>query len=228
MSKLFEQKLSLLMDGEITPFETKRLVDEIHSNSHLRSLWLRMNKHKAAMHGELLDQNLNISKKIMSQINKSTQNTKTLKTWSKFNFLSPTYLKACCYLIGFFFILSQPLLNLPSPSSTTSSKQNLLSQNNEALLLDLGANFNGNLKDYRITSSSSMEANYFIPGDEKSVRLKVFFDRIPEQEWLGTINNGVTVHTKSGSTPLILNLSSENLPNQRLIKISNTFLEKNK
>ena len=140
-----------------------------------------MNKHKAAMHGELLDQNLDLSKKIISQINKSTQNTKTLKTWPKFYFLSPTYMKACCYLIGFFFILSLPLLNLPSPSSTVSSKQNLLSLNNEALLLDLGANFNGNLKDYRITSSSSMEANYFIPGDEKSVRLKVFFDRIPEQ-----------------------------------------------
>ena len=29
MSKTLEQKLSLLMDGEITPFETKRLVDEI-------------------------------------------------------------------------------------------------------------------------------------------------------------------------------------------------------
>ena len=38
MSKVFEQKLSLLMDGEITPFETKRLVDEIQSNSHLRFL----------------------------------------------------------------------------------------------------------------------------------------------------------------------------------------------
>ena len=109
MSKLFEQKLSLLMDGEITPFETKRLVDEIHSNSHLRSLWLRMNKHKAAMHGELLDQNLDLSKKIISQINKSTQNTKTLKTWPKFNFLSPTYMKACCYLIGFFlYLISAP------------------------------------------------------------------------------------------------------------------------
>ena len=226
MSKVFEQKLSLLMDGEITPFETKRLVDEIQSNSHLRSLWLRMNKHKAAMHGELLDQNLDLSQKIMSQINKSTSTTKTLKTWPKFQFLSLTYMKACCYLIGFFFILSLPLFNLPSPSSSISSKQNILPLNNEALLVDLGAQFNGSLKDYRITSSSSMEANYLIPGDEKSVRLKVFFDRIPEQEWLGTINNGVTVHTKSGSTPLILNLSSENLPNQRLIKISNTFLEK--
>ena len=135
-------------------------------------------------------------------------------------------MKVCCYLIVFFFILSLPLLNLSFPTSnTTSSNQNILPLNNEALLVDLGSNFNGSLKDFRITSSSSMEANYLVTGDDKSLRLKVFFDNIPENEWLGTINKGITVHTRSGSTPLILNLSSETLPNQRLIKISNTFLE---
>ena len=227
MSKILEQKLSLLMDGEITPFETKRLVDEIHANPNFKSLWQRMNKHKAAMHGELLDHNLDLSPKIMSQINNfSPKNSKKIKIWSNFDFFSITYMKACCYLIGFFFILSLPLLNLPSlTSNTASSNQNILPLNNEALLVDLGSNFNGSLKDFRITSSSSMEANYVVPGDEKSLRLKVFFDNIPENEWLGTINKGVTVHTRSGSTPLILNLSSETLPNQRLIKISNTFLE---
>ena len=227
MSKTLEQKLSLLMDGEITPFETKRLVDEIHANPNFKSLWQRMNKHKAAMHGELLDHNLDLSPKIMSQINNfSPKNSKKIKIWSNFDFFSITYMKVCCYLIGFFFILSLPLLNLPSlTSNTASSNQNILPFNNEALLVDLGSNFNGSLKDFRITSSSSMEANYVVPGDEKSLRLKVFFDNIPENEWLGTINKGVTVHTRSGSTPLILNLSSETLPNQRLIKISNTFLE---
>ena len=227
MSKTLEQKLSLLMDGEITPFETKRLVDEIHANPNFKSLWQRMNKHKAAMHGELLDHNLDLSPKIMSQINNfSPKNSKKIKIWSNFDFFSMTYMKVCCYLIGFFFILSLPLLNLPSlTSNTASSNQNILPFNNEALLVDLGSNFNGSLKDFRITSSSSMEANYVVPGDEKSLRLKVFFDNIPENEWLGTINKGVTVHTRSGSTPLILNLSSETLPNQRLIKISNTFLE---
>tara|TARA_E500000331_G_C17271593_1_gene719470 strand:- start:4604 stop:5293 length:690 start_codon:yes stop_codon:yes gene_type:complete len=227
MSKTLEQKLSLLMDGEITPFETKRLVDEIHANPNFKSVWQRMNKHKAAMHGELLDHNLDLSPKIMSQINNfSPKNSKKIKIWSNFDFFSITYMKVCCYLIGFFFILSLPLLNLPSlTSNTASSNQNILPLNNEALLVDLGSNFNGSLKDFRITSSSSMEANYVVPGDEKSLRLKVFFDNIPENEWLGTINKGVTVHTRSGSTPLILNLSSETLPNQRLIKISNTFLE---
>ena len=227
MSKTLEQKLSLLMDGEITPFETKRLVDEVHANPNFKSLWQRMNKHKAAMHGELLDHNLDLSQKIMSQINNfSPKNSKKIKTWSNFDFFSMTYMKVCCYLIGFFFILSLPLLNLPSlTTNTASSNQNILPLNNEALLVNLGSNFNGSLKDFRITSSSSMEANYVVPGDEKSLRLKVFFDNIPENEWLGTINKGVTVHTRSGSTPLILNLSSETLPNQRLIKISNTFLE---
>lgn len=227
MSKTLEQKLSLLMDGEITPFETKRLVDEIHTNSNFKSLWLRMNKHKAAMHGELLDHNLDLSQNIMSQINNlSPTNSETTKTWPNSDFFSVTYMKMCCYLIGFFFILSLPLLNLSFPTSnTTSSNQNILPLNNEALLVDLGSNFDGSLKDFRITSSSSMEANYLVPGDDKSLRLKVFFDNIPENEWLGTINKGITVHTRSGSTPLILNLSSETLPNQRLIKISNTFLE---
>lgn len=227
MSKTLEQKLSLLMDGEITPFETKRLVDEIHANSNFRNLWLRMNKHKAAMHGELLDHNLDLSQKIMSQINNiSPTNSKKTKIWPNFDFFSVTYMKVCCYLIGFFFILSLPLLNLSPPTlNITSTNKNILPLNNEALLVDLGSNFNGNLKDYRITSSSSMEANYFVPGEDKSLRLKVFFNNIPENEWLGTLNNGITVHTRSGSTPLILNLSSETLPNQRLIKISNSLLE---
>ena len=53
MSEIFEHKLSLLMDGEITPFETKRLADEMHSNANFKSLWLRMNKHRAARLWEL-------------------------------------------------------------------------------------------------------------------------------------------------------------------------------
>jgi hypothetical protein len=71
-----------------------------------------------------------------------------------------------------------------------------------------------------------MEANYLMPGNDELVKLKVFFDNIPEKDWLRTINQGVTVHTRSGSRPLILNLTSDNLPNQKLITISNSFHNK--
>ena len=79
MSKTLEQKLSLLMDGEITPFETKRLVDEIHTNSNFKSLWLRMNKHKAAMHGELLDHNLDLSQQSLSHKFRNNKNLAKLR-----------------------------------------------------------------------------------------------------------------------------------------------------
>ena len=109
MSEIFERKLSLLMDGEITPFETKRLADEMYSNENFKSLWLRMNKHRAAMHGELLDPNLDLSQNIMSQINNlPSSETNNINKWPNLNFFSLNYMKVCCYLIGFFFILSLP------------------------------------------------------------------------------------------------------------------------
>ena len=227
MSEIFEHKLSLLMDGEITPFETKRLADEMHSNADFKSLWLRMNKHRAAMHGELLDPNLDLSQNIMSQINNlPSSETNNFNKWPNLNLFSLNYMKVCCYLIGFFFILSLPLLNISSPSNQISSTPKNFLPLNESLLVDLGSNFNGSLKDYRITSASSMEANYLMPGNDELVKLKVFFDNIPEKDWLRTINQGVTVHTRSGSRPLILNLTSDNLPNQKLITISNSFHNK--
>ena len=82
MSEIFERKLSLLMDDEITPFETKRLADEMYSNENFKSLWLRMNKHRAAMHGELLDPNLDLSQNIMSQINNlPSSETNNINKW---------------------------------------------------------------------------------------------------------------------------------------------------
>ena len=98
MSEIFEHKLSLLMDGEITPFETKRLADEMHSNANFKSLWLRMNKHRAAMHGELLDPNLDLSQNIMSQINNlPSSETNNFNKWPNLNLFSLNYMKAVSY-----------------------------------------------------------------------------------------------------------------------------------
>ena len=69
MNETLEQRLSMLLDGETTPFETKRLVDEIHCNPHIKALWLRMNKQRAALKGELIDPALDISSSVMSHLN---------------------------------------------------------------------------------------------------------------------------------------------------------------
>ena len=170
MNETLEQRLSMLLDGETTPFETKRLVDEIHCNPHIKALWLRMNKQRAALKGELIDPTLDISASVMSHLNSTPQISHlNSKPWQFSHFFPTHYLKACCYLLGFFLVLSSPLLNLKnfspsdSYSKTNSSKtfnKNLPLPGNEALLVDLGSNFNGNLKNFWPTSETLL---IFIP-----------------------------------------------------------------
>ncbi len=189
MNETLEQRLSMLLDGEITPFETKRLVDEIHCNPHIKALWFRMNKQRAALKGELIDPTLDISASVMSHLNSTPQishsNTKPSKILNR----------------------NIPLLG------------------NEALLVDLGSNFNGNLKNYRMVSENAIEANYQL-SDNEAVKIKVFFNDVPQSERLNLLESGITLHTKSGNEPIVLNVSSDQISKSKLIKISNTFFTK--
>ncbi|MFL2742786.1 MAG: hypothetical protein CBD82_02310 [Gammaproteobacteria bacterium TMED222] len=237
MNETLEQRLSMLLDGETTPFETKRLVDEIDCNPHIKALWLRMNKQRAALKGELIDPNLDISSSVMSHLNSTSQtlSLSNTQTWQFSHFFPTHYIKACCYLLGFFLVLSSPLINLKnfSPSDplskiTNPSKtfnQNLPLPGNEALLVDLGSNFDGSLKNYRMVSDNAIEANYQLSNDE-AVKIKVYFNDISQTERLNLIETGITLHTKAGNEPVVLNVSSDQISNSKLIKISNTFFNK--
>ena len=236
MNETLEQRLSMLLDGETTPFETKRLVDEMHCNPHIKALWLRMNKQRAALKGELIDPTLDISASVMSHLNSTPQISHlNSKPWQFSRFFPTHYLKACCYLLGFFLVLSSPLLNLKnfSPSDSFSKlsnpskafNRNIPLPGNEALLVDLGSNFNGNLKNYRMVSENAIEANYQLP-DNEAVKIKVFFNDVPQSERLNLLESGITLHTKSGNEPIVLNVSSDQISNSKLIKISNTFFTK--
>ena len=56
------QRLSLLLDGEASEFETRRLVEDISKNPHIKKRWLEMNKQKSALR-RLLMPNLDLSSK---------------------------------------------------------------------------------------------------------------------------------------------------------------------
>jgi hypothetical protein len=96
---------------------------------------------------------------------------------------------------------------------------------NEALLVDLGSNFDGSLKNYRMVSDNAIEANYQLSNDE-AVKIKVYFNDISQTERLNLIETGITLHTKAGNEPVVLNVSSDQISNSKLIKISNTFFNK--
>ena len=89
MESSVDQRLSLLLDGEASEFETRRLVEDISKNPHIKKRWLEMNKQKSALRRELLMPNLDLSSKILNELQKSknqtTKNiTKTILAGEKF------------------------------------------------------------------------------------------------------------------------------------------------
>ena len=239
MNETLEQRLSLLLDGEVTPFETKRLVDEINCNPRIKALWLRMNKQRAALRGELIDPSMDLSQSVISSIssNQTSYFSQKNLSWRHFDMFSKHYLKACCYLLGFFTVLSMPLMNLNnfqlSSSSSSSLSKNSAPINttlmpnlsNESLLVDLGSSFNGSLKNFKRVSGNAIEANYQLPKTNEDIRIKVFFKGVSEQERFNLIDRGITFHAKAGNAPVVLNVSSDQVSNKKLIKISNSFLK---
>ena len=71
MESSVDQRLSLLLDGETSEFETRRLVEDISKNPHIKKRWLEMNKQKSALRRELLMPNLDLSSKIQNELQKS-------------------------------------------------------------------------------------------------------------------------------------------------------------
>ena len=84
MESSVDQRLSLLLDGEASEFETRRLVEDISKNPHIKKRWLEMNKQKSALRRELLMPNLDLSSKILNELQKSNQINKNKSSYREF------------------------------------------------------------------------------------------------------------------------------------------------
>ena len=57
-----------------------------------------------------------------------------------------------------------------------------------------------------------------------NLKLKFFLKDRSNDFKLSSVSDGVTINLKKGDKPMIINLSSDKLSNQKLINISNLFL----
>ena len=70
-NKIMKEKISALADGELSDFETRRILSELSSNSEYREFWRNIHKAKEALKDDkeiFLD--VDISSKISSSLNK--------------------------------------------------------------------------------------------------------------------------------------------------------------
>ena len=229
MESSVDQRLSLLLDGEASEFETRRLVEDISKNPHIKKRWLEMNKQKSALRRELLMPNLDLSSKILNELQKSKKPNNQKHHENHFSWGKIPYMRTCSYLFGlcltltfiFFEFSSQPTQSFLQ----VSAPKTLVSTINPVILDDYGRNFDGNLRSYKFISSNQLEANYGIKGSNANLKLKIFLKDGSNTVKLSSISNGITINTRKGDKPMIINLSSDKLSNQKLISFSNLILE---
>ena len=229
MDSSVDQRLSLLLDGEVSEFETRRLVEDISKNPHIKKRWLEMNKQKSALRRELLMPNLDLSSKIQNELHKSKKIKNQKHNFRHFSWGKLPYMRTCSYLFGLCFTLTFLFFEFsPQPNKSffqASAPKTLVSTINPVILEDFGKNFDGNLRSYKFISNNQVEANYGIKGSNANLKLKFFLKDDSKIVKLSSISDGVTINTKKDDRPMIINLSSDKLSNQKLINISNLFLE---
>ena len=146
-----------------------------------------------------------------------------------FNWRKIPYMRTCSYLIGLCFTLTFIFFEFSSQPNQSflqvSAPKTLVSKINPVILDDYGRKFDGNLRSYKFISNNQVEANYGIKGLNANLKFKFFLKDGSNTVKLSSISNGVTINTKKGGEPMIINLSSDKLSNQKLISISNLILE---
>jgi hypothetical protein len=229
MESSVDHRLSLLLDGEASEFETRRLVEDISKNPHIKRRWLEMNKQKSALRRELLMPHLDLSSKIQNELQKSKKINIQKQHGYLFSWGKIPYMRTCSYLFGLCLTLTFLFFELSSQPNQSflqvSAPKTLVSTINPVMLDDFGRNFDGSLRSYKFISNNQVEANYGIKGSNANLKLKFFLKDGSNTVKLSSVSDGVTINTKRNNKPMIINLSSDKLSNQKLISISNLFLE---
>ena len=68
MEDSIEHRLSALLDGETSEFETRRLIEEINRSPEIKNLWIRMNKTKSLLTAEIDFSPRNISSTVIEEL----------------------------------------------------------------------------------------------------------------------------------------------------------------
>ena len=72
MEDSIEHRLSALLDGETSEFETRRLIEEINRRPEIKNLWIRMNKTKSLLAAEIDFSPRNISSTVIEELDSSS------------------------------------------------------------------------------------------------------------------------------------------------------------
>ena len=225
MEDSIEHRLSALLDGETSEFETRRLIEEINRSSEIKNLWIRMNKTKSLLTAEIDFSPRNISSTVIEELDSSS--IKQIKFSKDEKSKQLKY-----YGFAFGVLLSLGLVFQPSMIQEKESfKQtsaipalsigNTPVSSNESYLEEIGNNLKGSLKKIEFIEDGDIIANYVENDSNRSFKLRVLFRDLSIEDRIKLSSSGITLHSLANNKPVVINLSSEEINNQGLVELSN-------
>ena len=225
MEDSIEHRLSALLDGETSEFETRRLIEEINRSPEIKNLWIRMNKTKSLLTAEIDFSPRNISSTVIEELDSSS--IKQIK-FSKDE--KSKQLKYYGFAFGVLLSLGlvfQPLMiQEKEPFKSTSvipalSIGNTPVSSNESYLEEIGNNLKGSLKKIEFIEDGDIIANYVENDSNRSFKLRVLFRDLSIEDRIKLSSTGITLHSLANNKPVVINLSSEEINNKGLVELSN-------
>ena len=225
MEDSIEHRLSALLDGETSEFETRRLIEEINRSPEIKNLWIRMNKTKSLLTAEIDFSPRNISSTVIEELDSSI--IKQIK-FSKDE--KSKQLKYYGFAFGVLLSLGlvlQPLMIQEKESFKSTTVIPALSigntpvSSNESYLEEIGNNLKGSLKKIEFIEDGDIIANYVENDSNRSFKLRVLFRDLSIEDRIKLSSTGITLHSLANNKPVVINLSSEEINNQGLVELSN-------
>ena len=201
MEDSIEHRLSALLDGETSEFETRRLIEEINRSPEIKNLWIRMNKTKSLLTAVIDFSPRNISSTVIEELGSS--NIKQIKFSKDEKSKQLKY-----YGFAFGVLLSLGLVFQPSmiqekesfkPTSIIPAMSigNTPVSSNESYLEEIGNNLKGSLKKIEFIEDGDIIANYVENDSNRSFKLRVLFRDLSIEDRIKLSSTGITVHSLS-------------------------------
>ena len=176
ISKGIKEKISALSDGELSDFETRRVLDEININPELREYWKKLQITKTAFKNESLAfETSDISSAVSSELGKSINSPSILQE----SFLSKqkNYISlalASCFLVLVYNVQTfTPQPNTFPELATQKISEAIASPQAMEVLKNSITGLNAELQTLQSEPQGSLRANYFLPSTGKTFNVSL-------------------------------------------------------
>ena len=224
-NKIMKEKISALADGELSDFETRRILSEISSNPEYREFWKNIHQGKQALENEeseFLD--IDISNRVSFGLDKVQ--LKDPEQIKKHNYPQASYIVASIF--GFCAVIIYSLIPPPIESFSDIASQRIVDAIDSPQgieVLNNSVSSMGILQDFKSNQKGTL-ANYRVPNSNKTFKVSLYPIKEVNKIDVGEATRISYIKSKNGTYVVSVsgNISTEK--KNQILQNANFFAEK--